>query len=521
MSPLLKTSSLVLALLAALLPKTQAAEFVYVGQLDDRGAPANGRYDLRIAAFGDQKSSFAGMAPIEFLAVEVRDGRFELRFDAALASARETWLEVAVRDAGAGDFATIPGRSKAIRAPLIGACWSSTGDAGTTGSNFLGTTDAQPLVLRTANVQSLRIEPSAELFGGSPITANVIAGSSANAVTAGVRGATIAGGGVPSGNSDPDLASEAPNVVTDHYGTVSGGYANVAGGGSGTLVDQSFATVGGGSVNLAHGTSSTVGGGDHNTANGYYSTIDGGSQNFALGHYSTVAGGGGNTAGSDYGSVSGGHDNCAGGSASWAGGSHAKVRPSILIGGLGSSCDGVPANGLNGDEGTFVWADHQIGDFVSTGTNQFLVRAAGGLWFGTSSTPSIPAGRFLNTSTGGYLSSSGVWTDSSSRTLKTGFAAIDADQVLDRVLALPIAEWSYRAAPDVRHLGPVAEDFHTAFGLGEGATHIASLDTGGVALAAIQGLNAKVEAKDSEIEALRGEIAALRALVEARLHGEH
>jgi len=31
------------------------------------------------------------------------------------------------------------------------------------------------------------------------------------------RGATIAGGGVPSGDSDPDFYSEAPNRVTDHY----------------------------------------------------------------------------------------------------------------------------------------------------------------------------------------------------------------------------------------------------------------------------------------------------------------
>ncbi len=507
--------SRLLPLLGLLSGPIHAADFVYLGHLDDRGTPANGRYDLRIAAFGDEKSSSARMQPIEFPGVEVHDGRFELRFEAALANEREVWLEVAVRDVGGGDFATLPGRSKAIAAPLIGACWSSTGDAATDPStNFLGTTDAQPLVLRTANVRSLRIEPSAQTFGGSPITANVITGSSANTVTVGVRGATIAGGGVPTGNSDPDLSSESPNAVTDHYGTVSGGYANAAGGGTGTLVDQSFATVGGGLVNLARGASSTVGGGEHNTANGYYSTIAGGSQNFALGHYGSVAGGSANTAGSDFSSVSGGYDNCAGGTASWASGYHAKVRPSILMSGPGSSCDGVPTNGLNGDEGSFVWADHQAPDFVSTGTNQFLVRASGGIWLGTTSAPSIPAGRFLNTSTGGYLSSSGVWTDSSSRTLKTGFAAVDADQVLDRVLALPIAEWSYRTAPAVRHLGPVAEDFHAAFGLGEGATHIASLDSGGVALAAIQGLNSKLEAENA---ALRAELATLRTLVEHKL----
>ena len=168
------------ALLAALtFPAAHAREFVYQGQLDDHGAPANGRYDVRIAAFGDEKSPQTLLAPVEFPSVEVKDGRFELRFDAPLAGDREAWLEVAVRDAGAGTYARVTGRSKALAAPLIGACWSVTGDSGSNpATNFLGTTDAQPLVLRTGNAQSLRIEPAAIASGSPalPITANVIGG---------------------------------------------------------------------------------------------------------------------------------------------------------------------------------------------------------------------------------------------------------------------------------------------------------------------------------------------------------
>lgn len=117
-------------------------------------------------------------------------------------------------------------------------------------------------MLRTRNVQSLRIEPSSVLFGGSPITANVIAGSSANNVTAGVRGATISGGGVPSGDSDPDFFGDSPNRVTDHHGTVGGGFGNRAGDDVGTTLDRPFATVGGGRANRASGIISTVGGGE-------------------------------------------------------------------------------------------------------------------------------------------------------------------------------------------------------------------------------------------------------------------
>ncbi len=366
-------SILLLALCTPALPAL-ASEFVYQGQLDDRGAPANGRYDLRVAVFGDAQSAGTLMAPLTFSDIEVKDGRFELRFDATLTNAPETWLEIAVRDAGAGEFAALPGRSKAISAPLIGACWSSTGDTGSNPTtNFLGTTDAQPLVLRTANVQSLRIEPSAELYAGSPITANVIAGSRGNAVQAGVRGATIAGGGVPLGDSDPTFTNDDPNFVGDHYGTVGGGFANAAGDYVGTVADRAFATVAGGYVNGAHGYASAVGGGE---------------LNFASGMDSTVAGGGLNTASHQYSMVVGGYFNCAGGVRSFAGGTFAKVRVGALSDYAGFGCSTAAASGDDdGDEGSFVWADAEWADFSSSGPNQFLVRAAGGVGINSNNLP--------------------------------------------------------------------------------------------------------------------------------------
>jgi hypothetical protein len=297
--------------------------------------------------------------------------------------------------------------------------WSRTGNSGTSpGTNFIGTIDEQPFVVRTDNVRSLRIEPSAITTAPpffSPITVNFIAGSSANSVTAGVRGATISGGGVPSGDSDPDTAGEGPNRVTDHYGTVGGGYANQAGDAGGSLVDGPFATVGGGwgnvasgswgtvgggSRNIASGGMSTVDGGDLNTASGLWSAVGGGQTNTASGAWGTVAGGELNTASSNnstvgggfvntasgrYSTVGGGADNCAGGSRSWAGGSSAKVRPGSNAGAPGSGCNGIPLSGnANGDSGTFVWADDSDTSFVSTGENQFLVRATGGIGFNTN-----------------------------------------------------------------------------------------------------------------------------------------
>ena len=89
-------------------------------------------------------------------------------------------------------------------------------------------------------------------------------------------------------------------------------------------------------------------------------------------------------------------------------------------------------------------------------------------------------------------------------------------QVLDRVVSLPLREWSYRGQ-QARHLGPMAEDFHAAFGLGESATGLSTLDTSGVALAAIQGLNQRLQQKDAEIDRLEDEVAALRDQLEAVL----
>lgn len=365
--------------------------------------------------------------------------------------------------------------------------WSLTGNAGTNpATDFIGTNDAQPFVVRTANAPSLRIEPSVETFGtpALPITTNTIGGSHANFVGAGVRGATIAGGGVPIGFDEPDFVREAPNRVTDAYGTVGGGYNNQAGDVAGTTTDRAFATIGGGIENTASGAYSTVGGGFGNTASGFASAVSGGIDNTASGRRSTVGGGSGN---------------CAGGDDSWAGGFRAKVRPGTDSGAAGIGCSGAPASGdNNGDESTFVWSAAQSGDFVSTGPNQFLVRAQGGFGFNINS---IPAGRLINTSTGAHLTTGGTWSNASSRAYKTDFAAVDPVDVLGEVLRLGISTWVYRDSPEGRHMGPVAEDFHALFGLGGDSASISTVDASGVALAAIQGLNAKLESERSSLAA--------------------
>lgn len=118
----------------------------------------------------------------------------------------------------------------------------------------------------------------------------------------------------------------------------------------------------------------------------------------------------------------------------------------------------------------------------------------------------------------GNMTIQGNLTELSDVNAKTNFAPVDQLNVLDRVLALPISEWSYKDDdPSVRHIGPMGQDFYKAFSLGFGETGISTLDTSGVALAAIQGLHSLVEQKDAEIASLRTEVAELRALVMAQI----
>ncbi|HEV2329429.1 MAG TPA: tail fiber domain-containing protein [Verrucomicrobiae bacterium] len=111
---------------------------------------------------------------------------------------------------------------------------------------------------------------------------------------------------------------------------------------------------------------------------------------------------------------------------------------------------------------------------------------------------------------GNVYTPSGSVQSSSDRNAKEDFAAVNPQQVLAKVATLPVTEWNYKSDKGVEHIGPMAQDFHAAFGLNGGDDkHISVVDEGGVALAAIQGLNQRLEddakAKDQEIAGLKQE----------------
>lgn len=171
-----------------------------------------------------------------------------------------------------------------------------------------------------------------------------------------------------------------------------------------------------------------------------------------------------------------------------------------------------------GFTGSFIFGDESTTAIASnTASNQFMVRAAGGVRLRTNNTLStgcdLPAG-------------SGVFSCTSDRSQKEDFRPLDTEAILRKVVALPITNWRYIAEQgNVRHIGPVAQDFHAAFELGTDNKTIGMADISGVSLAAIQALAARTEAlhaKSAEVEVLRGEVATLRQAlltIERRLQG--
>ena len=70
--------------------------------------------------------------------------------------------------------------------------------------------------------------------------------------------------------------------------------------------------------------------------------------------------------------------------------------------------------------------------------------------------------------------------------------------MLDKVATLPISRWNYKQDASSEHVGPMAQDFYAAFNVGPDDKHITVVDESGVALAAIQGLNQKLEDQKAE-----------------------
>src|SRR6056297_127172 len=349
----------------------------YQGQLQQAGGPFTGLADLEFTLYDALTGGSVVSGPVSVADVPVEDGLFqvELDFGAGAFTEQLHYLQVHV------DGTALTPRQAVRPSPMaLFALGGNEGPQGPEGAEgpqgpqgaegpqgpegaapFTRDVDTGDIEYRF-NDQIFRFEPDASSNPGPRITLG-----HANNLASGI-GATVSGGG----------SIFDPNLADGSYSTIGGGSSNTA--------SDSFSTVGGGEENTASDNFSSVGGGLGNTASGPLSTVAGGWGNTASHSSSTVAGGRDNTASSFYSTVAGGRANCAGGRYSWAGGRGAKVRPGSSSGSPGGGCEGVSLGSENGDEGTFVWSDARAlsNPFVSTGSEQFLVRARGGFGINTN-----------------------------------------------------------------------------------------------------------------------------------------
>lgn len=164
----------------------------------------------------------------------------------------------------------------------------------------------------------------------------------------------------------------------------------------------------------------------------------------------------------------------------------------------------------------------QLQAIGTNGRPRFIFANPSGVWYYEANGANFEVHRAgsgppaeLRLQPSGDLTIGGTLTELSSRTAKQNFAELDPIDVLGRVVQLPVLSWTYtKDAQQARHIGPMAEDFYEAFGLGDGDKHIAPSDKVGVALLAIQGLQQQIEQLTQEKSTLEERLSKLEQLLE-------
>ena len=391
-----------LALLASLhRAAAQGTAFTYQGRLMDGGNPANGSYDLSFSLYTVSSDGAVAAGPITLPATGVTNGLFTvtLDFGPVFNAGSSYWLDISVRTNGGGAFTELSPRQPLTPSPYSiysgFAAYAGLSDGvvgGTIGANAFqvgaGPTPGQVLsyngsllawttpsggggsnanyTISTVQTVNSGLDSSAMGYqntaSGNYATVAGGTGNTASGIASFVGGGGYDGSTI-AGNTAQLPASTAVgglgNTAFGYYATVVGGYRNV--------VEGSASFIGGGQNNAAPYGYSVIGGGLNNYA-GYSAFVGGGQANQATGQGSVVGGGGydgfatsGNTAGGGGATVPGGVGNSAAGNYSFAAGHNAQAQ----------------------HQGAFVWADSQNSAFPSTASDQFDVRAYGGVRFVT------------------------------------------------------------------------------------------------------------------------------------------
>jgi len=434
-----------------------AAPWTYRGTLNDGGVPATGIYDLRVTLLNEAKSASLS-APMTLYGVKVVNGSFsaDVDFGIDLNNAAVMALKSEVAPAGSSDFVALGEATRFDpKAALAGICWDTTGnDTISPSSEYVGTTSNSTLVLRAGGGISINSQAQLSFADDLLVVAKTNGDADADLV---LRSRAAKEGRIYVRDSDGVMVyatSVAPatqnagNAVHRFNGRIRS-----------TAVGKAATDTSGGMwMDDERVQASYVGRGDNQSNwTGFFSSES------AWTALST-----------DDGAFM------------------INRVPPLFYSGADLV---IGARPVGGDaDSDLIWetrSNKRSRLFLSDSTGGYNLQA-----FNIS-----PGANFLSTNNGASLSNGGTWTNASSRSLKTGFAAIDPLAMLSKVVALPITSWTYKSSDEGTHVGPIAEDFKAAFGLAGDGKSISTVDADGVALAAIQGLNQKLEAENAVLKA--------------------
>lgn len=447
---------------------TLASTFTYQGNLTTTSGPVNGVCDFQFGLYSLVSAGSQIGTTLTKTSVLVSNGVFNtnLDFGTSAFDGQDRYLQIAVRcPAGSGSYTTLSPRQSITPSPYTQyaqrAPWS--GLAGIpTKLTALGNLSCSTNQIPKWNGTTWTCSADNSGAGGSfwSLTGN------AGTTTGNFIGTTD---NIPLEfrvNSQTALrlqpGSSIPNIIGGYTGNTVASFGNgsVVGGGGGlndpNTIAGSFGVIGGGGHNSITGDSGTIGGGFFNTTTGFAATVPGGYHNTAAGYASFAAG------------------------------------------------EEAAANHAN----TFIWSDGNVdggNGFYTTAANQFAIHASGGIRLVTGSTAqgldSIACFMYVG---------QGAWSCTSDRNSKQDFAEVDTRAILDGVASLPITSWAYLNTT-TRHIGPMAQDFYTAFHIGENDKTITSVDADGIAFASIQALYTLVQEKDAQLADLNTRVEKLEA----------
>jgi hypothetical protein len=551
----------------------QGTAFTYQGRLNDGANPASGTYDLQFTIYDSTNQPGVVIAgPLTNVATAVSNGLFTvaLDFGAGVFTGADRWLEIGVRTNGAVLFTTISPRQNIAPAPYAITAESVVGGGnglsnvnaasvggltaskfwqlgGNNGFNpvtdFLGTTGVQPLQIRApggvgigtatplAPLQIVSSNNSVPQLQLSQDMANNFARLRMNVTGSPSWEMDASSGSLPS----LSFWNATQRVLFDYFGNVfalsfNGGGTNLTGlnagnVSSGTLSDARL------SSNVALRSGGNAFTGNQSVSSGILNiSSPSSSPELQITQSNT----------NDYTRL---RMNVSG-FPSWE--MDVSPGPTPLLEfwnstlrmvldyngklGIGTASPDSP---LTVSSGGFTPQMH-LNQTTSGAYAQLQLTVNGGnLWsIGVEDTGSTPGNLefaitpfypLMRIDRSGNVYSVGGFNGSSDRNLKENFRRVSPGEVLDKVAALPITRWNFKTDTDTEHIGPMAQDFYAAFSVGPDDKHIATVDADGVAFAAIQGLNQKVEQKETEIaelkrknESLEQRLAALEKIIRSQ-----